>query len=436
MGHMVGKDIFSKLGKKIDSLEMRVPMNEVLYSILTELYTPEDAELIVSMPYGLQTIHRIAEVTGYNETILEKRLGGLCAKGLVMDLSIEGTYYYAISPLVIGIYEFTMMRRGGGVDFKKMSRLFSRYLLAEDGPYPANYGSGQQVGRMRAIPHEETVEPSDYVEVLDYEKARAIIEENDKFSIAYCACRHEKLHQGEKKCEVPLDSCTSFGVAADYLVRNNMAREADRSEMLDNLARSRDFGLVLLADNTKRNATFICNCCSCCCNALAGMRKFDYDHSVVSSTLTPVFSDETCRGCGSCAKACPVNAIEMVALQNPNPKKKRPLVNESTCLGCGVCALGCKTKSIRLVKSDKRVIHPETSFERVILQSLERGTLQYQLFDNPNSTSHRFLQTFFGAFLNLPPTKKIIMSDTFRSSFLALMAKGVESKGKGFLLRL
>ncbi len=64
MGHIVGKDIFTRLGTKIDRLEMRTPMNEEFYSILKELYTPEEAELIIKMPYGLQTLGRIAEITG------------------------------------------------------------------------------------------------------------------------------------------------------------------------------------------------------------------------------------------------------------------------------------------------------------------------------------------------------------------------------------
>jgi hypothetical protein len=50
MGHMVGQDIFTRLGTKIDRLETRAPMNEDFYSILKELYTPEEAELIVKMP--------------------------------------------------------------------------------------------------------------------------------------------------------------------------------------------------------------------------------------------------------------------------------------------------------------------------------------------------------------------------------------------------
>ena len=443
MGHITGQDIFARLGGKIDRLEMRAAFNGVFREILTELYTPEEAELVVRMPYGLQTLGRIARVTGYREAELARSLERLCRKGLVMDLFIRDEYYYMISPLVVGIFEFTMMRRGGDVDFKKMSRLFSRYLLTEDGLLSLNYGGGQQVGRMRALPHEEAIARTDHVRVLDYEKAAAIIDQNDTFSLGYCSCRHEKLHLGEKKCDTSLEVCASFGMAATHLVRNNLARGVTRSEMLDNLAQSKELGLVMLADNTKQGTAFICNCCGCCCNSLASMRKFDYSHLVVSSTCVPAFSDGAdgadgaCVGCGLCAKTCPVDAIEMVPLQNPDGgKKKRPQLHEPTCLGCGVCALKCKKGAIELVKRRERVLHPETSFERVILQCIERGTLQYQIFDDPGSATHRFMQAFVGAFLNLPAAKKVILSDMFRSSFLKLMEKGAQVKGRGFLMKL
>ncbi len=38
----------------------------------------------------------------------------------------------------------------------------------------------------------------------------------------------------------------------------------------------------------------------------------------------------------------------------------------SICVGCGVCALDCKTDALKLVKREKNVIHPETTFHRVI----------------------------------------------------------------------
>jgi hypothetical protein len=89
-----------------------------------------------------------------------------------------------------------------------------------------------------------------------------------------------------------------------------------------------------------------------------------------------------------------------------------------------------------LVKRKQRVIPPSTTFERIILQCLERGTLQNQIFDNPQSISQQFLSGFIGGFLKLTPVKKALMSDTLRSTFLASMKFGVKLQGKGWLTDL
>ncbi len=47
MGHTSAKDIYRNLGKKIDNLTVRVPWNEALYSILKELYSTEEADIII-----------------------------------------------------------------------------------------------------------------------------------------------------------------------------------------------------------------------------------------------------------------------------------------------------------------------------------------------------------------------------------------------------
>ena len=89
---------------------------------------------------------------------------------------------------------------------------------------------------------------------------------------------------------------------------------------------------------------------------------------------------------------------------------------------------------MKLVKRDKRVIHPETTFERVILQSLERGTLQHQLFGNPEKITQKVIKGFVGGFLKLPPVKRALMSETLRSSFLDAMKKGAVKQNKSYLL--
>ena len=92
-----------------------------------------------------------------------------------------------------------------------------------------------------------------YTEILDYEKATALVRDCDKFAIGYCSCRREKLLVEAKECATPLETCSQFGYAADFMIRHNLAKEVSKSEMLENIARSKEMGLVLNADNVKKN---------------------------------------------------------------------------------------------------------------------------------------------------------------------------------------
>jgi len=210
-----------------------------------------------------------------------------------------------------------------------------------------------------------------------------------------------------------------------------------KAEMQDNLTRSRERGLVLSADNVQKNAGFICNCCACCCNLLRGVRDFGYPNFIVTSSFIASPDQSLCQGCGKCSKACPIEAIEMVPLASPaGKKKKEPRVDAGFCLGCGVCTLDCSTGAMRLDRRGRRVIHPETTFERVILQCLERGTLQNQIFDDPGSLTQDVMRAILGVFLRLPPVKRALMSDALRSRFLAAMKAGVTAQGKGELVAM
>jgi ferredoxin len=430
MGHLVGKDVYRALGRKIDGLTVRAPWNETLRDILKELYSEEEADLVIRMPYSLATLDRLEKVTGYERPRLERVLEQLCAKGLVMDICLGDRYRYMPSPLVIGIFEFTMMRTGSGLNTKQWARLFHEYI--ESGAlWQANVGKGQQLQLMRSLPHEDAIAPEERVEVLDYEKATAIVESHEKFGIGLCSCRHEKLHTGAKPCRVPLESCTSMGLGVEYLVRRKLGREISKSQMLEQIAQSKELGLVMNADNVQRSVGFICHCCGCCCNVLLGISRFGYPHVVLTSNYIARPDDDRCEGCGKCSKACPIQAIELDRLAQPVGKKRvRPLVDQRFCLGCGVCATKCTTGAMTLKKRAQRVLHPETMFERTVLQCLDLGTLQNQLFDDPNRVTHQFMRAFVGAVLRLPPVKKALLSDTLRSRFLrALKAGAARSAG-------
>jgi Fe-S-cluster-containing hydrogenase component 2 len=435
MGHLGPKELYLKLGDTIDGLGTRVPRNETLNKILKELYTPEEARVVSSMPYGLASLDRIADITGLEHVRLQKTLEALAQKGLIIDIWANDEYHYMPSPMVIGIFEFTMMRTRGQLEYKKWAGMFNEYLTGDF--FEKNYGDGQVISLMRSIPHEGSIEENEYTEILDYEKAASIIHDHDTFAIGICSCRHKKKHAGIKECDMPLNTCSTFGYAADYWIRNKLAKKVSRTEMLENIARSRELGLAFCGDNVKNNVTFICHCCKCCCVALSGISKYGYANAVVTSNYIARCHDEKCTGCGKCAKACPIDVIEMRPIQKPGSKRRmEPVIDTAYCLGCGVCSVKCPKGAMKLTHRKSRVLHPETVFEKVILGNLERGTLQNQIFDNPESVTQKFMRGFVGGFLRLPVVKRNLMSEKLRSRFLDAMKKGVALQGKDWVLKL
>jgi hypothetical protein len=93
MGHPVAKGIFGALGEKIDSLAVHTPQTRAFHAVLRELYSPDEAELIVGMPFTLSTVDRSARVTGRDRTELEPMLGRLSDKGPIVDLNLGGTHH-------------------------------------------------------------------------------------------------------------------------------------------------------------------------------------------------------------------------------------------------------------------------------------------------------------------------------------------------------
>lgn len=113
MAHTTAKDIYRKLERKIDGRPTRVSWNAALYEVFKELYTSEEAEVLVRMPYGLSIFERVARVIRFDEARLRAALDSLCEKGLVFDIWVKDKYRYMPAPMAVGIFEMTMMRTRG-----------------------------------------------------------------------------------------------------------------------------------------------------------------------------------------------------------------------------------------------------------------------------------------------------------------------------------
>ena len=122
MGHLAGKEIYQHWEIKLTISPSGSIKIKRLFNILKELYSSEEAELVVKMPYGLSPSDQIEKVTGIEKGKLNSLLESLCVKGLVMDFWIGNRYYYMPSPMFVGIFEFTMMRTGDNIDSKKIGK--------------------------------------------------------------------------------------------------------------------------------------------------------------------------------------------------------------------------------------------------------------------------------------------------------------------------
>ncbi|GAB1535465.1 4Fe-4S dicluster domain-containing protein [Geovibrio sp. ADMFC3] len=416
MAHLTARNGFRELADRLNRFPQGAPLSENLFKILSVLMSEEEAGYLAQIPIKPFTAKQAAEIWKMSEKEAKKRLDSFADKVLILDMEVGKETQYVLPPPMAGFFEFSMMRTRGDIDQKYLSDLFYQYITVEEDFIKSLFVRGEtQLGRV--FVNESALGEENSMHILDYEKASEVIKTSEHMGVSMCYCRHKMAHMG-MACDAPMDICMTFGTVADSLIRHGYARRVDEKEGIDLLQQAYDSNLVQFGENVKKEVSFICNCCGCCCEAMIAARRFGIMNPVHTSNYIPEIDDHACTGCGKCAEVCPVEALGMVSANDPHkPKKKKVRLNDETCLGCGVCVRVCPTKAITMKYRGKRIITPENSVHKAVMMAIERGGLEHLIFDNRALFSHRAMAAVLGAILKLPPIKQAMASEQIKSRY-------------------
>jgi len=408
---------YGLLTHRLNRFPQGAPPSELLTKILSLLFTEEEAALVGQLPMRPFSAASAAQIWGIREVDAFRILEGLAKRALLLDAEHNGEKTYVLPPPMSGFFEFSMMRVRGDIDQGALSGLFYQYLNMEEDFIGSLFLEGRtRLGRIMV--DEEQLPPTAVSRVLDYERASEVIKKAWRIGIGTCYCRHKMQHLG-KACSASKEICMAFDNVADSLIRHGHARQVDKVECLDLLQQAKEQNLVQFAENVQGGVSFICNCCSCCCEALTAARKFCSLQPVQTTNFTVSQKTELCTGCGRCIDVCPVEAVSLVSANDPqHPWMRKSVQDSGRCLGCGLCVRVCTGGALSLVQRKERVITPADSAQRLVMMALERGKLQHLIWDNRALVSHRAMAAIFGAILKLPPVKLALANSQLSSNYL------------------
>ena len=328
-------DVYTSLRQFLDQFPLGFPATTsgVEIKILRKLFSEEEARIAVLLSPFPENVKDISKRAGLEAEYLEKMLEHMSLKGLIFRSKRQGETLYNAAPFMIGIYEYSV----GKLD-EELAALYKEYY---DTAYQKEMGESNVPG-FKAVPVGENISPD--TAVLPYQFIEDEIRAATSIAVAPCICRKEARINGVG-CKHELETCLSFGVAAEYYIENGIGRRINAGEALEIIKRADEAGLVHACANVKHLAN-ICNCCPCCCASLKGIAgKGLLREKFFNPLYEPVIDTESCTSCSMCMDRCPVAAIKIEDV---------PAVNRDKCLGCGLCATACPLGLISMIPREDR----------------------------------------------------------------------------------
>ena len=321
--------IYQKLREFLDQFPIGFPRTSsgVEIKILKRLYDEEEAKIAMHLAIIPEKVSKIARRSNLDQKYLEEKLELMSKKGLVFRTQREGNLLYNAIPFMIGLYEYSVKAMD-----KELASLYKKYY---QNAFIDELGSSNVPG-FKVIPIEETIEPNTVL--LPYQMLKESIKKARVISLTECICRKEARLTGEG-CNYPIETCLSFGVAAEYYIENGIGREISAEEAIKIVEDADKAGLIHASANSKHLSN-ICNCCPCCCASMKGITKLGHDkHKYLNAIFESIIDEKLCIACGNCIDRCPVKAISI---------EDYAVVDRDLCIGCGLCASNCSEGAITL----------------------------------------------------------------------------------------
>ena len=321
--------IYHQFREFLDQFPIGYPSTEsgVEIEILKHLFTPEQAEIAMLLTPIPEEAGQIAARTGRDQADLAERLEDMARNNLIFRVRRQGQAKFSSAPFMIGLYEYSVNK----ID-DTLARLYKQYY---DEAYQEEMGRSNVPG-FKVIPLERHIQSD--LTLLPYHQIEQDIRAARVISVAECVCRKEAQLTGHG-CDYPLETCLSFGVAAEYYIENGIGRAITADEAIDIVKKADEAGLVHAGANAKHLSN-ICNCCPCCCASMKGMVSKGHDkRKYMNALFEAVVDEDLCTACETCLERCPVKAITVADAAE---------VDRDKCLGCGLCAGVCPVEAITL----------------------------------------------------------------------------------------
>lgn len=337
---------------------LKYPNSKRLRAILEHLLTPEQAQMVASLPGSAE---EVAQKTGFDVEKIKKELDKLFYAGVIFP---KGDYndrqFYRFARSVGQFHDASQAPKWIDVDKdREYFRLWHDFVMNEWYPDRGKAFAESSQHMARIVPAYKSIK--DQPDVLPSEDIREIFKAQRRIAVVPCSCRYRTTSVGEHCSHTAEEEkwhCFQFNRGADYAMAREAGKELSIDEALALLDIVEEDGLLHTWQNNSElvGMTVSCQCCRDCCMNTVPMDiiKEPLDKMWVKSRFIAQVDEKACIGCQTCVDRCQFDAIEMVKSEGETKSKKlKARVDPEACFGCGVCVVGCdkaNALSMKLVR--------------------------------------------------------------------------------------